>query len=214
MWCSQCVWPPDASQLAPNSSSSAAYYYPSGTAGYGGATGYAGSSAGTNDGTYGGTSAYGSSAPVYGSSHGHSHGGAGGPGSRNVTPSGAGVEAPSPYGSSSSLHPALTPTTCATTTAHHVYNGYSTGNTQPSIPALYNSVSSYDHSLSSHQQHSTATTGNSYSWVGFRNQWSKNKLPILIWYWNFKNVGTDVFEFSSVRGSVGFLGSISKSITW
>ena len=169
MWCTQCVWPPDASQLVPNSSSSAAYYYPTGTAGYGGATGYTGSSSGANAGTYGSTNSYGSSAPVYGSSHGHSHSGAGGPGAGNVTPSGPGVEAPSPYGSSSSLHPTLAPTTCATTSAHHVYNGYSTGNTQPSIPGLYNSLSSYDHSLSSHQQHSTTATGNSYSWVGFQN---------------------------------------------
>lgn len=171
MWCTQCVWPPDASQLAPNSSSSAAYYYPAGTTGYGTATGYSGTSTGTNTGTYGATaSAYGSSAPIYGSSH--SHGGAGGPGTGSLTPSGTGVEAPSPYGSSSSILPSLTPATSTTTSGsvpHHVYNGYSTGTTQPPIHGLYSgsSLSSYDPSLPSHHQHTTAATaGNNYTWVG------------------------------------------------
>ena len=167
MWCTQCVWPPDASQLAPNSSSSAAYYYPAGTAGYGSATGYTGTSTGSNAGTYGATSAYGSSAPIYGSSHGHSHGGAGGPGAGSVTPSGVGLEPPAPYSSSSTIHPALTPTTCSTTTAHHVYNGYSSGSTQPPISGLYSSsLSSYDPSLPSHQQHTTTSACNNYTWVG------------------------------------------------
>ena len=165
MWCTQCVWPPDSSQLAPNSSSSAAYFYPAGTAGYGSAAGYTGTSTGSNTGTYGATSGYGSSARVYGSSHGHSHGGAGGPDS--VTPVVTGVEPPAPYGSSSTFHPTLTPTTCATTASHHVYNGYSSGNSQPTIPGLYSSsLTSYDPSLPSHQPHMTTTAGNNYSWVG------------------------------------------------